>query len=231
MTDELERLRKLYDTQYRPDPQDRDYIWNPLNPVSIYFRQAQERAIADLVRKYFPNFSKLLVLDIGCGSGRWLRYLASLGASPDRLKGIDLMEYRVKAARLLAPSGVTFSVGNGDSLPYSDKCFNLIIQSTVFSSIQDAKLRQRMAAEMMRVLQTGGHILWYDMYRTRNATLHPLALAEIRGLFSGCEIRSVQKFHPIYATRVLRYGRFTSAIWESLPGIPKTHYLVLLQKL
>ena len=107
MTDEIERLRKMYATQYNPDPQDRNYIWNPLNPVSIYYRQAQERAIADLFRRNYPSLSKLNVLDIGCGSGGLLRFLASLGIPPNQLSGIDLMKNRIKAARQLAPPGMT----------------------------------------------------------------------------------------------------------------------------
>jgi ubiquinone/menaquinone biosynthesis C-methylase UbiE len=230
MTDEIERLRKLYATQYNPDPQDRNYIWNPLNLVSIYYRQAQERAIADLFRKNFPSILELHVLDIGCGSGGWLRFLASLGIPPNKLSGIDLMEYRISAALRLAPPGITFTVGNGETLPYPGQCFDLLVQSTVFSSILDVQLRQRVASEMMRVLQTGGHILWYDMYRTSNAALHELHVPEIRGLFPGMEIRQLQKLHPKYATQILRHGQFLTQIWENLPGIPKTHYLILFQK-
>jgi ubiquinone/menaquinone biosynthesis C-methylase UbiE len=230
MTDEIERLRKLYATQYNPDPQDRNYIWHPLNPVSIYYRQAQERAIADLLRINFPSISQIRVLDIGCGSGGWLRFLASLGILADRLSGIDLMQYRISAARQLSPPGATFLVGNGATLPYREQCFDLVIQSTVFSSVMDIQLRQRVATEMMRVLQTGGHLLWYDLYRTRNATLHKLPVSEVCDLFPGIKVRWLQRLHPIYTTQALRYGRFLSEIWENLPGVPKTHHLILLQK-
>ena len=46
MTNEIERLRNIYTTQYNPDPQDRNYIWNPLNPVSIYYCKVQYHAVA-----------------------------------------------------------------------------------------------------------------------------------------------------------------------------------------
>jgi hypothetical protein len=65
MSNEIDRLRHMYATQYNPDPQDRNYIWHPLNPVSIYYRQAQERAIADLFRRNELSLSKLHVLDMG----------------------------------------------------------------------------------------------------------------------------------------------------------------------
>jgi ubiquinone/menaquinone biosynthesis C-methylase UbiE len=230
MTNEIERLRKLYTNQYNPDPHDRNYIWNPLNPISIYYRQAQERALAALLRKYYSSLSQLRVLDMGCGNGGLLRFFASLGISPGQMSGIDLMEYRIRAACQLAPHGIDFLVANGEALPYPEKCFNLVAQSTVFSSIQDVDLRWQVASEMMRVLQVDGRILWYDMFRTRNPSLHRLPIEEIRELFPGMEILHAQKLHPIYATQILRYGRFLTEIWENLPGVAKTHYLILLQK-
>ncbi len=230
MTDEIERLRKLYSIQYNPDPQDRNYMWHPLNPISIYYRQAQERAIADVLRKNFSSLSNLRVLDIGCGSGGLLRFFASIGMVPDQLTGIDLVPSRISAAHKLAPPGVSFLVGNGETLPYPNQSFDLIVQSTVFSSILDGQLRKSVASEMMRVLRNGDHILWYDMYRSRNNTLHKLPIPEIRELFPGMQIKQLHRLHPIYATRILSYGRFITEIWENLPGLPKTHNLILLQK-
>ena len=230
MSNEIERLRQMYATQYNPDPQDRNYIWHPLNPVSIYYRQAQERAIAELFRVNELSLSKLHILDIGCGNGGLLRFLASLGVSPDQLNGIDLMNYRITAARQLAPAGMTLLVGNAETLPYPEQCFDLVIQSTVFSSILDAQLRQRVAIEMLRVLKTGGDVLWYDFYKTRNANLHRIPFQEVYLLFPGMEVRYLQRLHPIYVNKILRYGRFLSALLENLPGLPKTHYLILLRK-
>jgi ubiquinone/menaquinone biosynthesis C-methylase UbiE len=230
MTNEIERLRQKYATQYNPDPQDRNYIWHPLNPVSIYYRQAQERAISDLFREIDLSLTQLHVLDIGCGTGGLLRFLASLGMPPDQLNGIDLMHYRITTARQLAPPGMSLVVGNAGTLPYPEKCFDLVVQFTVFSSILDTQLRQLIATEMMRVLKTGGCILWYDMSKSRDSTLHILPIPAIRLLFPGMKILHTQALHPIYATRILRYGRFITLLWEILPGIPKTHYLILLQK-
>jgi ubiquinone/menaquinone biosynthesis C-methylase UbiE len=230
MTDEIERLRNMYATQYNPDPQDRNYIWHPLNPVSIYYRQAQERAMAELFRRNDLNLSKLNVLDIGCGNGGLLRYLASLGISPNQLSGIDLMIHRITAAHRLAPPGTTLLVGNAETLPYPEQCFDLVVQFTVFSSILDAQLRQSVATEMMRVLKRGGQVLWYDMYKTRNTSLHSMTISEISQLFPGMEVRYLQRLHPIYVTRILSYGRFLTTLWENLPGLPMTHYLILFQK-
>lgn len=229
MNDEIERLRNKYTTQYPSNLQDRSYIWHPLNPIAIYYRQAQERAIADLFRNIELDISKIKTLDIGCGNGRFLRFLAELGASPDLLYGIDLIDDRISMARLLAPTGMTLQVGNAETLPWADHSFDLVSQFTVFSSILDGDLRRRLALEMKRVLKPGGYILWYDMQRTSNVNLHGLPISEIQQLFSGMVIRHTQRLHPIRATQIVRNGRLLSMIWECLPGIPRSHNLVFLQ--
>ena len=40
--------------------------------------------------------------------------------------------------------------------------FDLLLQSPVFTSILDQAMKERVAAEMMRVSKPGGLILWYD---------------------------------------------------------------------
>jgi len=230
MTNEIDRLRHMYSTQYNPDPQDRNYIWHPLNPISIYYRQAQERAIAELFRKNKLSLPDLHVLDIGCGNGGLLRYLASLGIPPNQLSGIDLMSNRITAASQLVPLGISLIAGNAESLPYTDHFFDFITQFTVFSSILDTQLRHRIADEMMRVLKTDGYVLWYDFYKTHNANLHSTSIQEAQQLFPGMAVRYLQRMHPVNITRIMRHSRFLAGLLELLPGTPKSHCLILFQK-
>ena len=54
--------------------------------------------------------------------------------------------------------------GNAAALAFPDATFDLVVQSTVFTSVLDATMKHQMAAEMLRVVKDDGVILWYDYY-------------------------------------------------------------------
>ena len=194
---ELDRIRQLYDTTFRPDLRDRSNPWHPRNPVGFHYRQAQERAMVRLLNDLAVDLERLEILDVGCGTGSQLRFLGSLGARAQALHGVDLMPGRIERAREAGPAGLDLRVGSADQLPWPDASFDLVSQFTVFSSILDAGLRGRVAREMVRVLRPGGHVLWYDVRRGNAATLHGFqAPADIALLFPGCPILACSRGVP-----------------------------------
>jgi len=89
---------------------------------------------------------------VGCGGGVELRRLTTIGASPDRLAGIDLMPYRVEAARRILPLA-RIEIGSAHEMPFPDASFDIVSQFVVFSSVVDPQVRRAIAAEMLRVLR------------------------------------------------------------------------------
>jgi ubiquinone/menaquinone biosynthesis C-methylase UbiE len=130
------------------------------------------------------------ILDVGCGGGGELRRLMSLGASPDHLAGIDLMAYRVEAARRILPLA-RIEVGSAHEMPFPDASFDIVSQFVVFSSVVDPQVRRAIAAEMLRVLRPGGLILWWDIRKVRpTSDIVPIPMPEIRAIFPGCSIKA-----------------------------------------
>lgn len=228
--DEITRIREVYSTVYHQSAEDYTYTWHPRNPVSVYYRQAQEAALVDLFNAHDLQLEEMMILDVGCGKGSLLRYLLSLGARPERLFGVDLMPYRIADARLNSPSSMHFSIGLGQALPYPTARFDLISQFTVFSSIFDLEMQCRIAAEMIRVLKPGGHVLWYDMRYARSVTTCGIERATVESLFSSCMPVTLHKLHPPFAAALARRSHFLTELWTSIPGPRKTHYLALFQK-
>lgn len=229
MSQEANRIKKVYNTVYRHDPKDRAYLWNPYNAVSIFYRQAQERALITLFNRYKLELSQMRVLDIGCGDGGFLRFLLSLGVPSNQLFGQDLMAYRIKTAKDLCPAKTDLKACDAAKLPYQSDRFNLISQFTVFSSILDLKMRQRVAQEMQRVLAPRGYILWYDMRQGFSKNTRGLEIGEIKKLFPKMKVVAAQKLHPPHVTLVARKSILLAEIWDYLMIFRKTHYLILLQ--
>ena len=135
------------------------------NPGHQFIAQQRERRLLDLSRRYgFAALQSKSILEVGCGTGQWLRDFVKWGAQPEKLAGIDLLADRLSTAQQLCPPGVRIQCADAAQLPFADAVFDLVFQSTVFTSILDSELRHRVAAEMMRVLKRDGVIVWYDYH-------------------------------------------------------------------
>ena len=121
-------------------------------------------------------------LEVGCGEGGPLRWLQEAGASP--VVGVDLQEGRVAAA---AASGVTAAAADGRHLPFPDGTFSTAVCAVLFSSILDDGIASAVAAEITRVVEPGGAVLWFDLVlpNPSNRDVRPVSRAALRRLFPG----------------------------------------------
>jgi ubiquinone/menaquinone biosynthesis C-methylase UbiE len=113
-----------------------------------------------------------------------------------------------------------------------DDSFDLLLQSTVFTSILDQALKERVAAEMMRVSKPGGLILWYDYHLNNpwNPEVRGVPKAEIFKLFPGCriELQRLTLALPL-ARRIAPYSFLICYLLEKLPFLC-SHYLGAIKK-
>jgi ubiquinone/menaquinone biosynthesis C-methylase UbiE len=207
------------------------YTW--FDAGHLFMVQQLERCLLRVLRRHdmAPLQSKK-ILEIGCGSGHWLREFVKWGASPENLAGVDLLAERVNQARRLSPAGMAFQSANAARLGFADRTFDIVLQATVFTSIRDFAVKRQVAAEMLRVLKQRGIVLWYDFHvdNPRNRDVRGIKREEIERLFPGCRI-SLEKI--ILAPPVLR--RLAPYTWLGcylLSAIPWlcTHYLGTIKK-
>jgi SAM-dependent methyltransferase len=226
---ELDDIRKRYSTQYRLNWQDYGYRWHPRNKQSIYYRQAQERAVVGLFNAAGVHLGGLRILDLGCGNGGFLRFLTSLGADPDRLTGCDLLLERVREARRLNPI-MGHVCSDATHLPFAGEDFDLVSQFTVFSSTSRA-MQRALAREMVRILKPGGQILWYDMRGPfPPGPLTGIEREDLRALFYDCQIQALEPLHATLSPRLLRFGYLVAEVADAVPGLRRSHYLALVRK-
>lgn len=92
-------------------------------------------------------------VDVGCGEGRFTRFLASQGAE---MSGIDVNdESLAKARAALDGENVTFLPAPGEDMPFDDGTLDLVVFSNSFHHIAGDKMATAMD-EAARVLKPGG---------------------------------------------------------------------------
>lgn len=229
MQQEERRIQDVY--QRRRCDKSRLYSW--FNKGQLFWFQELERALLGLLsEKGIDSFEEKAILDIGCGSGHWIREFLKLGAIPENLTGIDLLDWRVDAARRTCPANVRLERGNAEQLWFSDRSFDVIAQFTVFSSILDPNMKRKVASEMLRVLKEDGFIIWYDFFvrDPRNKDVRGIAKKEVCQLFPGCQIdlRRVSLAMPLVRL-VAPYSWLLCYLLERLKVLD-THYLGIIRR-
>jgi sarcosine/dimethylglycine N-methyltransferase len=106
------------------------------------------------------------VLDVGCGCGNFLIYLAKgLGC---RGAGLDLSEERVKFAQKLAGDdrrlNIEFRHGSATLMPYEPGSFSHVVSQDALCLVPD---KPRSHAEIHRVLRPGGVFAFSDFLQPK----------------------------------------------------------------
>ena len=86
----------------------------------------------------------------------------------------------------MLPAATALWLGDATAAPTSaPAASDLVLQSTVFSSLLDDAFQQRLADAMWRWLKPGGAVLWYDFTvdNPRNPDVRGVPLARVRQLF------------------------------------------------
>lgn len=104
----------------------------------------------------------MAVLDVGCGTGLLCKLALDRGATA---AGMDASPTQLQVARERVP-GAEFTLGEMETLPYSDGQFDLITCSNALQYSMDAK---GTLAEMKRITKPGGTVAIITGTRTRGS--------------------------------------------------------------
>ena len=186
-------------------------LYNPLKLDVVARRQELERKLIKILNgKFLNKIKNVKLLEIGCGSGINLLKFIELGICPENIIGNELLEERLTQAEKILPSAVNIIPGNALELELKNNSFDIVFQSTVFTSILDDNFKIALAKKIWSLTKPGGGILWYDFTfdNPRNKDVKGIPLKEIRELFPEGKVsywkltlappigRIITKIHP-----------------------------------
>jgi ubiquinone/menaquinone biosynthesis C-methylase UbiE len=226
-----ERRRIQVEYQQRANEIKSD-LYAPWQPAQVFLTTVRKAVAARMLKEaqVFPRIDHRC-LEVGCGTGGWLADLISWGVREPDLHGIDINALRISRAKEILPAA-DLRIGDATELPWDSCTFNLVISSTLFTSVLDPGVRRLIAREIVRVLAPGGALLWYDFAfnNPKNRHVRGISSSEVRKLFPQLagKIRSVTLAPPL-ARLIVPASWTLASLLEAVPFL-RTHLLAALIK-
>ncbi len=201
--------------------QDQQNIWEKehAEPFSLLQMDSEEGSsgvvkFLDWLKDKKIDFRSLKAIELGCGKGRNVIWLAKQGFHST---GIDFSriavdEAKKRATRVGVEKQTEFYYHDATTFwNFPDNSFDIVIDCFATTDIEDAKGRMFAASEMVRILKPGGYLLAYllspqDEYHAQtilkspateeNAFIHPKTgkfektfdLEEIKEMYKGVKL-------------------------------------------
>jgi len=150
-------------TQPLLEPREAYMLWAPGYPAHAHnpVMRAEERAMLGLMPEALRGQG---VLDVGCGSGRYMLHALRRGAA--RVTGVDLSPHMLERAgtelaALHADAPVALVQGSLAALPLPDARADLTVCGLVVGHLDDL---EQSLAELRRVTRPGGMLLLSDVH-------------------------------------------------------------------
>ncbi len=148
-----------------------------------YVKAEIDETISEYLKKEFKGFGNLKVLEIGAGQGSNAKIFLDNGFKIENLYFNELLPERILAIRTSYPNNTIYE-GNAIEIPIDDQ-FDIVFQSTVFTSILHEDDRKKLASRMLGLLKPGGIILWYDFIynNPKNQDVRKVSVDDLKSLF------------------------------------------------
>jgi len=227
-TDEPQAIAERYT---RRAPHDDRYSF--LRPDVCLGVQERQRVMLQLLRQHgVTDLDALRLLEVGCGTGGNLLEFLRLGCEPQHLTGIELLPDRYAQARHVLPAAVRLQQGDAllADVPHASQ--DVVLISTVFSSVLDTDFQQRLAAAIWRWLRPGGAVLWYDFTynNPRNPDVRGVPLRRVQALFPQGRITARRvTLAPPLARVLVRVHPALYGLFNCVPWL-RTHILCWIEK-
>ena len=195
--------------------------------------QERQRVMLQLFRQHgVIDLANLRLLEVGCGTGGNLLEFLRMGCAPQHMVGIELLPDRFAHARHALPTALRLHKGDALLADVPQASQDVVLASTVFSSVLDLDFQQKLAAAMWQWVRPGGSVLWYDFTynNPRNPDVCGVPLRRVQELFPQGRITARRvTLAPPLARAVVRVHPALYGLFNSVPWL-RTHILCWIEK-
>ena len=171
-----------------------------------------------------------VVLDLGCGSGRWTKYIANKVKLVEAVDPSSAIYSTVKLNE--EEKNVRVTQASVSNIPFNDNTFNFVVCLGVLHHIPDT---QQALIDVVKKLKTGGSILLYLYYSLDNrgglykfvfniSTFFRLIISKMPHFLKkfSCDIIALFIYYPLVILTRLLYLLFNKKRW--VQKIPLSYY-------
>lgn len=148
------------------------------------FNSFNEQEISQIGNDYFDIVSEKMlnqhsyVLDVGCGTGRWTKYVAERA---EFVEAVDPSQAVISAANLLRDQkNVRVTQASVETIPFADNSFDFVFSLGVLHHIPDTFAAMQSCVNKVKV---GGYFLIYLYYNLDNRGIFYKLLFQISNIF------------------------------------------------
>lgn len=170
------------------------------------------------------------VLDVGCGTGEFTRYIAE--GLKNHFTGVDLEERFISVAQSFNSKNIEYICADAMDLPFDNDSFDVVLSHTFFTGVKNPK---KAMDEMKRVCRKDGKIIsvtadsfsaipnspgyypkdygWVDEFKNLKHELDLLYLVEASKYIAGIRPESIPRFFSVSGLKnvtVHQVGKFFS---------------------
>lgn len=200
---------------------------------NIYFnhfvQSERELKYTEIIQEKFKSIKDIKVLEVGAGNGGNIYFFKKLGVKWDNIYANELLPYRIEVLKTTFPN---IHLYEGDACEIEqdkEELFDIVFQSTVFTSILDSKFKELLAEKMWTLLKPGGIVLWYDFAfdNPSNKDVKGVKRKEIKGLFK--EAKSIKFYKTTLAPPI---GRRIKKLYPFINvfSFLRTHLIAVIEK-